>query len=63
MKSNNKLFLVIVTVGLLVGAFILAASVYNKQRAEELESIEKANPVENAFARVTRRKGHDRGVP
>ena len=51
MKSKNKLVLVVVAVGILVGAFILAASIYKKQQAEKLAAIEKANPVENAFVR------------
>ena len=51
MKSKQKLVLVFGTAGILVGAFILAAFIYNNQRAEKLASIEKANPVENAFVR------------
>lgn len=52
MKSNKKLVLVVGAVVVLVGAFILAASIFKSQRAETLESIEKANPVENAFVRA-----------
>ena len=51
MKSKQKLVLVFGAAGILVGAFILAAFIYNNQRAEKLASIEKANPVENAFVR------------
>jgi len=52
MKSKQKLVLVFGAAGILVGAFILAAFIYNNQRAEKLASIEKANPVENAFVRA-----------
>jgi protein-disulfide isomerase len=51
MKSKQKLVLVLGAAGLLVGAFALAAFVYKNQRAEKLESIEKASPVDNAFVR------------
>jgi len=51
MKSKQKLVLVFGAAGLIVAAFILAAFIYNNQRAEKLASIEKANPVENAFVR------------
>ena len=51
MKSKQKIVLVLVAAGALVGAFILAASIYNSQRAEELASIEEASPVDNAFVR------------
>jgi protein-disulfide isomerase len=51
MKSRQKLVLVLGAVGILVGGFILAAFIYNNQRAEKLASIEKANPVDNAFVR------------
>jgi len=48
----KKLVLVFGAAGILVGAFILAAFIYKNQRAEELASIEKSNPVENAFVRA-----------
>lgn len=51
MKPRNKLVLVLASVGLLVGAFVVAAKVYDTRRAEKLESIEKTSPVENAFVR------------
>jgi protein-disulfide isomerase len=51
MKSKQKLVLVFGAAGILVGAFILAASIYNNQRAEKLASIEKVSPVDNAFVR------------
>jgi protein-disulfide isomerase len=51
MKSKQKLILVFGAAGILVGAFILAGFIYNNQRAEELASIEKASPVDNAFVR------------
>ncbi|MDH3629139.1 MAG: thioredoxin domain-containing protein [Acidobacteriota bacterium] len=51
MTSKQKLVLVLGAVGLLVGGFILATSLFNNQRAEELASIEKASPVDNAFVR------------
>jgi protein-disulfide isomerase len=52
MKSKQKLALVVGAVVALVGGFILAAFIYNNQRAEKLASIEKASPVDNAFVRV-----------
>jgi protein-disulfide isomerase len=52
MKSKQKLVLVVGAVVALVGGFILAAFIYNNQRAEKLASIEKASPVDNAFVRV-----------
>ncbi len=52
MKSKQQLFLVLGGAVALVGAFILAAFIYNNQRAEELASIETENPVDNAFVRV-----------
>ncbi len=51
MKPKQKLFLVIGAAGILVGGFILAAFIYNNQRAEKLASIEKESPVDNAFVR------------
>ena len=51
MKSKQKLVLTLVAAGVLVGGFILAASIYNSQRAEKLASIEEASPVDNAFVR------------
>jgi protein-disulfide isomerase len=51
MKSKQKLVLVVGAVVALVGGFILAAFIYNNQRAEKLASIEKASPVDNAFVR------------
>ncbi len=51
MKSKQKLVLVIGAAVVLVGGFILAAFIYNQQRAEELAAIEKASPLDNAFVR------------
>ena len=51
MKSKQRIVLALVAAGVLVGAFILAASIYNSQRAEKLASIEQASPVDNAFVR------------
>ncbi len=51
MKSKQKLVLFFGAAVILVGGFILAAYVYNNQRAEKLASIEKASPVDNAFVR------------
>jgi len=51
MKSKQKLVLVFGAAGILVGAFILAAFIYNNERAEKLASIEKESPVDNAFVR------------
>jgi protein-disulfide isomerase len=51
MKSKQKLVLVFGAAGVLVGGFILAAFIYNNQRAEKLASIEKVSPVDNAFVR------------
>lgn len=51
MMPKQKLVLVFGAVAILVGGFVLAAFLYNSQRAEKLASIEKANPVENAFVR------------
>jgi len=51
MKSKQKLVLVFGGAGILVGAFILAAFIYNNQRAEKLASIERASPADNAFVR------------
>lgn len=51
MKSKQKLVLVLGAAGVLVGGFILAASIYNKQRVEKLASIEESSPVDSAFVR------------
>ena len=51
MRPKHKLVLVFGAAGMLVGGFILAAFIYNNQRAEKLASIEKASPVDNAFVR------------
>ena len=51
MMSRQKLILVLAAAILMIGGFLLSASVYKSQRAEKLAAIEQASPVDNEFVR------------